>query len=62
MDLLPRQLYKTDTIAVPINGAETWARNKDIAKRLADFGRNVLRKYLGELKSTKIAGNDTIRN
>jgi hypothetical protein len=35
---------------VPIYGAETWALNKDIAKRLADFRRRVLRRMFEGIK------------
>jgi len=35
---------------VATNGAESWALNKDTAKRLAAFERKVLRKGFGGIK------------
>ena len=42
------KIYKTLIRTVAIYQAESWALNEDIAKRLATFGRKVLRRMFGE--------------
>jgi hypothetical protein len=43
------KIYKTLARPVATYGAESWTLNADIAKRLAAFGRKVLRRMFGEI-------------
>jgi len=46
------QLNNSEPLTGPLAtyGTESWTLNRDIAKRLATFERNVLEEYLGKLK------------
>ena len=43
-------------------GTESWAMNKDIAKRLAAFERKVLRRMFRGIKIIEIGESDIIKN
>jgi hypothetical protein len=50
-------------LAVQIYGAGSWSVNKDIAKRLAAFGRKVLRRmFWGALREMKTGESDIKKN
>ena len=48
------KIYKTLIRPVATYEAEFWTLNKDIAKRLASFGRKVLRQMFGGIKVNEI--------